>query len=109
MTVQALNLASENLLNTTSAQTSIAALDIAIQSKDTERTRLGAIVNRLQNTVMNLQISQQTATASESQIRDADIAEEMSNFVRQQILMQSGVAMLSQANMLPQILAGLVG
>ena len=85
------------------------SLDMAINSKDTERTRLGAYVERLQNTIMNLQISSENAVRSESEIRDADIAAEMSNFIRSQILMQTGVAMLSQANMVPQIVAGLVG
>jgi len=109
MNASALGLTSTDLLTTTSAQAAIGTLDAAIQSKDTARTKLGAEVNRLQNTILNLQISRENATASESQIRDADIAAEMSEFVRSQILMQSGIAMLSQANMLPQMIAGLVG
>ncbi len=109
MNASALGLTSTNLLTTTSAQAAIDTLDTAIQSKDISRTELGAQVNRLQNTILNLQISRENATASESQIRDADIAAEMSEFVRSQILMQTGIAMLSQANMTPQMIAGLVG
>ncbi|MFN3821387.1 MAG: flagellin [bacterium] len=91
-----------------SAQAAITSLDTAIASKDTERTRLGSFVERLQNTILQLQIAHENAVKSESTIRDADIANEMSNFVRSQILMQSGVAMLAQANMVPQIVARLV-
>jgi len=104
-----LGLIDNTLLTTATAQTTLNAIDIAIQSKDTERARLGAYVNRLQNTIQNLQVSRERAAASESQVRDADIAAEMSDFTKSQILMQSGVAMLSQANMLPQIVAGLIG
>lgn len=105
----ALGLSGTSLVDTAAAQLSIGSLDSAIQIKDSERTRLGAYVNRLQNTILNLQISRENAVNSESQIRDADIAAEMSNFVRAQILMQTGVSMLSQANMVPQMIAGLVG
>ncbi len=109
MRSNALGIGDTNLLNTLAAQQAIERLDTAIDSKDTERTRVGSYVERLQNTILNLQVSHENAVASESQIRDADIAAEMSNFVRAQILMQSGVSMLAQANMIPQIVAGLVG
>ncbi len=66
-------------------------------------------MNRLQNTILNQQISRETATQAESMLRDADIAAEMSNFVRAQILMQSGISMLTQANMVPQMVAQLIG
>ncbi|HHE46863.1 MAG TPA: flagellin, partial [Bacteroidetes bacterium] len=99
MTADALGLADASLTNTANAQSAILVMDNAIDSKDNERTRIGAYVERLQNTILNLQISQESATRSESQVRDADIAQEMSNFVRSQILMQTGVAMLSQANL----------
>jgi len=109
MTSEALGIVNQEVTDTAKAQAAIDVLDEAIHSKDSARTRIGSYVNRLQNTVLNLQVSQERAVASESQIRDADIAEEMSEFVRAQILQQSGVAMLSQANMLPQIIAGLIG
>lgn len=109
MTSSALGITGTSLLTTASAQSAIATIDDAIHSKDSERTRLGSYVERLQHTISNLQTSHENAVKSESQIRDADVATEMSEFVRAQILMQSGVAMLSQANMVPQMIAGLLG
>lgn len=76
-------------------------MDSAISTKDTERTRLGAYVTRLNYTISNLQIAQESAAASESTIRDTDFASEMSRLTRAQILMQSGLAMLAQANNMP--------
>lgn len=109
LTSQALGILGVNVLDTFAAQNAIGSIDTAISSKDTERTRIGAYVGRLQGTIAQLQISRENATASESEIRDADIASEMSKFVKAQILMQTGVSMLAQANMLPQIIAGIVG
>ncbi len=109
MRVSALGLSDGNLATINGAQSAIDSVDDAISSKDNERTRLGSYVERLQHTVHNLQISRENATKSESEIRDADIAAEMSTFVRGQILSQSGVAMLTQANMVPQQMAGLIG
>jgi len=108
MTASALGVSSLLITNTLNAQNAIDSIDAAINSKDTERTRIGAYVERLQGTLSNLLVSRENATASESMIRDADIAAEMSNFVRSQILMQTGISMLSQANMVPQMVAGLV-
>lgn len=108
MTASTLGLIGTNLLTTVSAQQTIASLDAAITVKDDERTRLGAYINRLQATVMQLMTAKENATSSESQIRDADYAREMTEFVRAQILMQSGIAILAQANMLPQMVASLV-
>ena len=109
MTASALGITSLSLTDTVNAQSAITTIDTAIDTKDTERTRIGAYVERLQNTILNLQISRENATASESEIRDADIAAEMSEYTRAQILMQTGVSMLSQANLVPQIVSGLVG
>jgi len=109
MTASALGLTSLSLTTTTNAQSAIDAIDTAIESKDTERTRLGAYVERLQGTIEQLMVARENATASESQIRDADVAAEMSEFIRAQILMQTGVSMLAQANMVPQIVAGIIG
>ena len=103
MTASALGLGSVDLTTTAAAQSAINLVDSAINTKDTERTRLGSYVERLQYTLQNLQIQRENATSSESTIRDADMAEEMASFVRTQILMQSGVAMLVQANQLPQL------
>ena len=109
MTAAALGLGTVDLTDTLGAQAALDAIDNAISSKDSERVRLGSYVERLQMTIHNLQISRESASKAESEIRDADIAAEMSDFLRAQIMMQTGVAMLSQANMVPQIVAGLIG
>jgi flagellin len=109
MTASGLGLNSLSLTSTLNAQNAIGSIDDAINTKDTERTKIGSYVSRLQNTIANLQISQENATQSESQIRDADVATEMSSYTRAQILMQTGVSMLAQANQVPQIIAQLVG
>ena len=79
------------------------AINRAITSKDNIRANLGALQNRLENTITNLQIQAENMQAAESRISDVDVATEMINFVRNQILTQSAVAMLSQANSLPQM------
>lgn len=109
VTAGALGLSDLSLANTAVAQQAIGALDSAINSKDTIRTRLGSYVNRLQNTILAHQYRHESATAAEEEIRDADIAAEMSEFVRAQIMMQSGVSMLTQANLVPQMVAQLIG
>jgi len=109
MTASHLGLDSLNVCTTGAAQDSLDAIINAINSKDVERTFIGSLVERLQNTILNLQVSQESATASESTIRDADMAEEMMNFTRAQILMQTGISMLSQANMIPSMVAGVLG
>jgi len=109
MTSSALGLDSLDVSSTASAQSAIDALKSAIDTKDTERTFIGSMVERLQNTILNLKISEESATSSESQIRDTDFAAEMSNYTRAQILMQTGVSMLTQANATPNIIAQLVG
>ena len=63
--------------------------------------------NTLESNMRNLRVASQNLTASESSIRDTDMAESMSEFVKSQILMQAGVAMLSQGNQLPQIVLSL--
>lgn len=85
------------------AQEALNALNEAITSKDNIRANLGALQNRLENTITNLQIQSENLQAAESRISDVDVATEMTNFVRNQILTQSAVAMLSQANSLPQM------
>ena len=109
MTAQALGIAGTNVCNTATAQAAIDAIDVAISSKDITRTFLGSMVERLQNTIMGLQVSQETATSAESTLRDADMALEMMNFTRAQVLMQTGISMMSQANMLPSTIAGILG
>ncbi len=91
------------------AQNALAALDNAITSKDNIRAHLGGLQNRLEATVDNLQIQAENLQASESRISDIDVSTEMTNFVRNQILTQSAVAMLSQANSLPRMAQQLIG
>lgn len=91
------------------AQKALVALNKAIESKDNIRAALGALQNRLENTITNLETQAENLQASESRISDVDVATEMTEFVRNQILTQSGVAMLAQANSLPQMALQLIG
>jgi len=91
------------------AQKALAALDKAIISKDKIRANLGALQNRLENTITNLSIQSENTSAAESQISDVDVATEMTEFTRQQIKVQSAVAMLSQANNLGKLALQLLG
>jgi len=91
------------------AQKSLEALTQAIVSKDKIRAHLGAMQNRLENTITNLNTQAENLQAAESRISDVDVATEMTQFVREQILTQSAVAMLSQANSLPQMAMKLIG
>ncbi len=86
----------------TSAQSAMDAIDQALTSINSYMGEIGAYQNRLQYTVENLAISIENFSASESTIRDVDMAEEMTTFTKNQILQQSGMAMLAQANQAPQ-------
>ncbi|MDE5412190.1 flagellin N-terminal helical domain-containing protein [Alkalihalobacterium chitinilyticum] len=88
--------------NHTNANTSINTIDTAINKVSENRSRLGAIQNRLEHTINNLQVTHENLTAAESRIRDADMALEMTEFTKNNILNQSATAMLAQANQLPQ-------
>ena len=90
------------------AQKALGRLDEAMIRKDSIRANLGAMQNRLENTVSNLQIQAENLQAAESRISDVDVAQEMTEFVRNQILSQSAVAMLSQANSMPNMLMSLI-
>jgi flagellin len=68
----------------------------------TQRASLGATQNRLEHTIANLSVTQENLSASESRIRDTDMAQEMVSFTRAQILTQAGTSMLAQANQAPQ-------
>ncbi|HET7690412.1 MAG TPA: flagellin [Nocardioidaceae bacterium] len=84
------------------ALTSITAVDTSIQTVSTERAKLGASQNRFEHTINSLNVAVENLSASESRIRDTDMASEMMNFTRAQILSQAGTAMLAQANQAPQ-------
>jgi flagellin len=90
------------------AQEALEAIDLAVQSKDTVRAGLGAVSNRLSNTIFNLSIQAENLQAAESRISDVDVATEMTEFTRNQILTQAAVAMLAQANSLPQLALQLI-
>ena len=91
------------------AQRALDQIQQAIISKDKIRANLGSMQNRLENTITNLQIQAENLQASESRISDVDVATEMTEFVRQQILSQAAVAMLAQANSLPRMAMQLIG
>lgn len=91
------------------AQQALDRIKEGIISKDNIRASLGAMQNRLQNTVSNLSIMAENLQAAESRISDVDVATEMTEFVRNQILTQSAVAMLAQANSLPRLALQLIG
>lgn len=85
----------------TNAQNAISSLDGALNSVTTLRARFGAFQNRLENVVNFIGISVENMSAAASRIREADIAEEIVNFTREQILSQTGTALLAQANQAP--------
>jgi flagellin len=109
MTAAGLGLDTLDISTQEGAQQSLATIDDAILAKDTGRAHFGAIMNRLQNTVSNLTIQAENIQAAESQISDVDVAFEMTNFMNTQIKAQAAVAMLSQANSLPQMAMTLLG
>ena len=74
------------------------SIDVAIDKISTARSTFGAVQNRLQHTLNNLATYQENLMASESQIKDVDMAAEMVNFTKLQVLQQAGTSMLSQAN-----------
>ncbi len=101
--------AGHNISTQENAQKALEAINNAIVSKDNIRAHLGALQNRLENTISNLSIQAENLQAAESRISDVDVATEMTNFVRNQILTQSAVSMLGQANSLPQMAMQLIG
>jgi flagellin len=91
------------------SQTSaISAIDAAIGNVSTLRSTFGAVQNRLEHTLNNLATYQENLTASESRIRDVDMASEMVEFSKDQILQQAGTSMLAQANQAPQAVLSLL-
>jgi flagellin len=91
------------------AQQALDVLQNAIISKDKIRANLGSLQNRLENTVTVLGIQAENVQAAESRISDVDVAEEMTEFVKNQILTQAAVSMLAQANSLPRMALSLIG
>ena len=91
-----------------SAGAAIDSIASAITLVSTNRGALGAVMNRLEKTIENIDIQSVNMTASESRIRDVDMAAEMSNFTKLQVLQQAGTAMLGQANAQPQSVLSLL-
>jgi flagellin len=96
------NLADLDFTDATTAAEAIATIDTEIESVSTARAQLGAYQNRLEHTINNMNVAIENLSASESRIRDTDMAQEMVSFTRAQILSQAGTAMLAQANQAPQ-------
>ncbi len=88
--------------NATNANAMISALDTALDTVNSERATYGAVQNRFEAVIANLQIASENQTAAKSRIMDADFAKETAMLTRAQILQQAGTAMLAQANQVPQ-------
>jgi flagellin len=97
-----LHIASASLSTATNAQLAIGTFDRAIQQLSQARAKVGAVQNRMTVTVSNLATAQENLTAANSRIRDVDVANESANLTKAQILSQAGLAVLAQANQLPQ-------
>jgi len=104
-----LGLNDDSLSAATTAQKAIDALDTALESVNTQRGSLGATQNRLTMTISNLGTMHESMAASNSRIKDVDIASETATFTRNQILTQAGTSVLAQANQLPQAALSLIG
>ena len=102
MSTKALNIASIDISTQDGASAAVGVIKEAINSVSSTRGDLGAIQNRLEHTINNLGVAQENMTAAESRIRDVDMAKEMMNFTKNNILIQASQAMLAQANQLPQ-------
>ncbi|HFL7938950.1 flagellin N-terminal helical domain-containing protein [Pseudomonas putida] len=98
-----------SVLSAASAQQAIQVLDVAMQDLDSERAKLGAVQNRFDSTVANLQSIAENSTAARSRIQDADFASETAELSKQQTLQQASTAILSQANQLPSSVLKLLG
>jgi flagellin len=97
-----LHIKDASLSTATKAQLAISAFDGAIQQLSQARAKVGATQNRITVTVSNLAVTQENLVAANSRIRDVDVASESANLTKSQILSQAGLAVLAQANQLPQ-------
>ena len=109
MKAGALGVSGLNVSAQSSAAHAITLVQSAINQVSTERSKLGAIQNRLEHTIANLGVASENLTAAESRVRDVDMAQEMMLFTKNQILVQAGTVMLAQANMAPQSVLKLLG
>lgn len=97
-----LTITAATALSALSSSSAVTDIDDAIVTTNTNRSTFGAFQNRLESTVRNLKTTGENLQAAESRIRDTDMAEEMSTFTKNNILVQAGTAMLAQANQQPQ-------
>ncbi len=104
-----LGVAGITLATKAGANAAITAIDEAITQVSSARANLGALQNRFEHTINNLNTTNENLTASESRIRDTDMAQEMTNFTRTQVLTQAGTSMLAQANQSTQSILKLLG
>ncbi|MBY6269458.1 flagellin [Parageobacillus thermoglucosidasius] len=102
MNASALGVNGLKVTNATDANSAITDINDAIEKVSTERSKLGAVQNRLEHTINNLGATAENLTAAESRIRDVDMAKEMMEFTKNNILMQAAQAMLAQSNQMPQ-------
>ena len=98
----------DSAIFTAFSTTTMAAIDAAIQSVSTTRATFGAAQNRIEHTINGLSAYEENLQASESRIRDVDMAAEMTKFTKYQILQQAGTSMLAQANTMPQAVLSLL-
>jgi flagellin len=98
VTLDTLGLVGESVATKVGAQTTLSALDESLMKVNSVRADLGAMQNRLQSTTNSLAISDENLSAANSRIRDADLAQEVSEMTKQNILMQAGISVLGQAN-----------
>jgi flagellin len=98
-----------HIANRVNASAAITAVNSAINAVSTQRAKLGALMNRLQHKINNLDTSAENLSAAEARIRDVDMAKEMTNYTRWTILSQASTAMLAQANQQPQGVLQLLG
>ena len=108
MQATALGVGSLNVTDATNAATSLKCIDAAINTVSSERAKLGAAQNRMEYAIENISTTAENLTAAESRIRDVDMADEMVNYTKNNILQQSAMAMLAQANQQPQNILSLL-
>ena len=109
MSTEYLGIASASILTRTTASEALTTVDTALNQVASQRAYLGAMQNRLEHKIANLETAAQNLTDAESTIRDVDMAKQMTEFTNANILSQAATAMLAQANSLPQNVLSLIG
>jgi len=103
-----LNITGLTISDVASAKNALVTLDSAISTKDTARAKFGYKMNRLEGTISVLNIQAENLQAAESRVSDVDVATEMAEMTRNQVLAQAGISMLAQANTMPQMALTLI-